>query len=99
MQSHAELFKTHALSVIMQEFIKSWCDVCICMCSALSRKRSPQKTQGIWHFLWIKRLCSTGIFVPSVAFPVRIRLAFKANDSSYVFKILIGKVVAKLPEF
>ena len=100
MQSHAELFKTHALSVIMQKFIKSWCDVC--MCSALSRKRSPQKTQGIWHFLWIKRLCSTGIFVPSVAFSVRIRLAFKANDSSYAcikFKILIGKVVAKLPEF
>ena len=38
-------------------------------------------------------------FVPSVAFPVRIRLAFKANDSRDVFKILIGKVVAKLPEF
>ena len=45
-----------------------------------------------------QRLCSTGIFVPSVAFPVRSRLAFKANDSSYVFKILIGKVVAKRPE-
>ena len=36
-------------------------------------------------------------FVPPVAFPVRSRLAFKANDSSYVFKILIGKVVAKRP--
>ena len=45
-----------------------------------------------------QRLCSTGIFVPTVAFPVRSRLPFKANDSSYVFKILIGKVVAKRPE-
>ena len=66
---------------------------------AFYRKHSPQKSARNLHFLWIQRLCSTGIFVLSVAFPVRIRLAFKANDSSYVFKILIGKVVAKLPEF
>ena len=34
------------------------------------------------RFLWIQRLCSTGILAPSVVFPVRSRLAFKANDSS-----------------
>ena len=81
------LFVLHNYVSLLFPYVPRFLGIC-----TFYRKCSPQKAQGVCAFYGIdsKAVQHRDFCTVSIAFPACSHLAFKANDSSYVFKILIG---------